>query len=159
MSEYSPRACIPTGPIVDRIHQWVEAHQTIVRNDGKLAGGAEVCMEKCGINISTLERQKMMTFDTADRVLCKLGYEQDWYFHPVLAPIYASLRLRPNEQDILIAGGSKERARLANRRKYWKTANEKRARLRATNKQPHYRAALKQRSEQYDVLEAEQAAA
>ena len=158
MSEYSPRACIPTAPILERAEQWIEQHHYRISNDGVPEGGALTFELMCGINHRVLGKQKMMTFDLADRILCKTGFEQDWYFHPVLAPVYAKLRLRPNEQDLRILGDEKSLKALARRRKYTKTSNAKRAQARAFKRQ-HPRALDKQRSERYDILEAEQAAA
>lgn len=161
MSDYSPRACIPTGPILERIDQWAERHKrtaTGAKKEGELTGGYDVVEELCCINVSHVRAQKMMTFDRADRILCKLGYFTDWYHHPVLSPIYKSLRLRPNEQDLRVSGDEEGLKRLLQGRVYDKTANDKRAQVRASRKQ-HVRALDKQRSERYDILEAEQAAA
>lgn len=165
MSDYSPRACIPTAPILERIEEWIERHNYVCHsNTGELSGGAQTFELMCGLNHRVLRRQKMMTFDLADRILCKIGRSMDWYFHPVLAPVYAELRLRPNEQDMRISGDEEALKELLRCRAYTAKHNQKRSAVRAEarvakTRDPHYAAAMKQRSEPYDVLESEQVAA
>ena len=102
--QYSPRLCIPTEPVLDRIYEWIERHHYMVTDNGEMRGGRDTLEDLLGLNVTRLGRQSMMTFDAADRILSKLGCFLDWYTHPVLAPIYAGLNLRPTENDLRLLG-------------------------------------------------------
>jgi len=161
LSAFTVSERVPAAPLLEILERAIEQAHYIEREteDGIIMeGGATIVAMRlgysCGRRIAAIRKQKYLSFDLADKIVCKLtsGGFLTWLTHPELAPIYEGLQLQHNQRDFEILGDQAALAELQRRREYNATANRKRSKARDAKRKR--REAERQAVESLDVLES-----